>query len=108
MFYRSELARRAEDDETLEVALTFTREPPPDWTGFRRRIDRMMLAESPGLRASDRTSSFRGPTLLVEEVASALVDLDHPASVKTERFGATGGSAYQAPSGARAEDGRQS
>src|SRR5258707_4808777 len=45
VFYRSELARLAETDETLEVALTFTREPPPGWTGFQRRIDRMMLAE---------------------------------------------------------------
>ncbi len=93
VFYRGELARLAEDDETLEVALTFTREPPPGWTGFRRRIDRMMLAEvawPPG----ERPHVFVcGPTPLVEAVAASLVELGHdPAFVKTERFGPTGGS----------------
>ena len=94
VFYRSELTRLAEDDETLEVALTFTREAPQGWTGFRRRIDRMMLAEvawPPG----ERPHVFVcGPTPLVEAAAAALVDLGQdPALVKTERFGPTGGSA---------------
>jgi ferredoxin-NADP reductase len=94
VFYRRELARLAEDDETLEVALTLTDDVPPGWTGFRRRIDRMMLAEiawPPG----ERPRVFVcGPTPLVEAVASALVELGHdPALVKTERFGPTGGSA---------------
>jgi ferredoxin-NADP reductase len=94
VFYSRELARRAEADETLEVALTFTREPPPGWTGFRRRIDRTMLAEV-AWPPRERPHIFVcGPTLLVEEVASVLVDLGHdPALVKTERFGPTGGSA---------------
>lgn len=94
VIYRDELARLARDDETVEVALTFTREPPPAWTGFRRRIDRMMLAEvawPPG----ERPHVFVcGPTPLVEAAATALVELGHdPALVKTERFGPTGGSA---------------
>jgi ferredoxin-NADP reductase len=94
VFYRSELTRLAEDDETLEVALTFTREAPQGWAGFRRRIDRMMLAEvawPPG----ERPQVFVcGPTPLVEAAAAALVELGHdPALVKTERFGPTGGSA---------------
>jgi ferredoxin-NADP reductase len=94
VFYRRELARLAEDDETLEVALTLTQEVPPGWTGFRRLIDRMMLAEiawPPG----ERPQVFVcGPTPLVEAVAGALVELGHdPALVKTERFGPTGGSA---------------
>jgi ferredoxin-NADP reductase len=93
VFYRSELTRLAEDDETLEVALTLTREAPPGWTGFRRLIDRMMLAEvawPPG----ERPHVFVcGPTPMVEAVAAALVELGHdPALVKTERFGPTGGS----------------
>jgi ferredoxin-NADP reductase len=91
VIYRSELTRLAQDDETLEVALTFTREAPPEWTGFRRRIDRMMLAEvawPPG----ERPHVFVcGPTPLVEAAAAALVELGHdPALVKTERFGPTG------------------
>jgi ferredoxin-NADP reductase len=91
VIYASELARLVQDDETLDVAFTFTREPPRGWTGFRRRIDRMMLAEiawPPG----ERPHVFVcGPTPLVEAVAAALVELGHdPALVKTERFGPTG------------------
>jgi len=94
VIYRKELARLAQNDETLEVTLTLTREQPQGWTGFRRRIDRMMLAEV-GWPPSERPQVFVcGPTLLVESAASAMVDLGHdPARVKTERFGPTGGSA---------------
>jgi ferredoxin-NADP reductase len=99
VFYRAELARLAEDDETLEVSLTLTDEVPRGWAGFRRRIDRMMLAEvswPPG----ERPHAFVcGPTPLVEAAAAALVELGHdPALVKTERFGPTGGSAKAVPS----------
>ena len=91
MIYREALGRLADDDATLEVALTFTREPPLGWTGFRRRIDRMMLAEvawPPG----ERPRVFVcGPTPLVEAAAAALVELGHdPARIRTERFGPTG------------------
>jgi ferredoxin-NADP reductase len=93
VIYGDELARLAQDDETLEVALTFTREPPVKWNGFRRRIDRMMLAEV-SWPPDERPQVFVcGPTPLVEAAAAALVDLGHdPALVKTERFGPTGGS----------------
>jgi len=92
MIYRDALARLADDDATLEVAPTFTREPPPGWTGFRRRIDRMMLAEV-AWPPSERPRAFVcGPTALVETAATALVALGHDAAlVKTERFGPTGG-----------------
>jgi ferredoxin-NADP reductase len=88
VFYRQELARLAQDDETLEVSLTFTREPPPGWTGFQRRIDAMMLAEV-AWPPAERPHVFAcGPTSLVEAAATALVGLGHdPALVKTERFG---------------------
>ena len=94
MIYRDAIARLADEDGTLEVALTFTREPPRGWTGFRRRIDRMMLAEI-AWPPSERPHVFVcGPTPLVEAAATALVELGHdPALVKTERFGPTGGSA---------------
>jgi ferredoxin-NADP reductase len=91
VIYRDELARLVEDDRTLEVMLTLTREPPQGWTGFRRRIDRMMLAEV-AWPPTERPHVFVcGGTSLVEAVAAALVDLGHdPARVKTERFGPTG------------------
>jgi ferredoxin-NADP reductase len=92
VIYRDELARLVEDDSTLELALTLTRERPQGWAGFRRRIDRMMLAEVAWPPAERPHVFVCGPTQLVEAVASALVALGHdPARVKTERFGPTGG-----------------
>jgi ferredoxin-NADP reductase len=94
VIYRDELARLVEGDSTLEVAFTLTREQPQNWAGFRRRIDRMMLAEVAWPPAERPHVFVCGPTLLVETVAAALVALGHdPARVKTERFGPTGGSA---------------
>jgi ferredoxin-NADP reductase len=93
VFYREELARLAEADETLEVTFTLTDEVPPGWTGFARRIDRMMLAEVAWPPAERPHVFVCGPTPMVEAVAATLVELGHdPARVKTERFGPTGGS----------------
>jgi len=93
VFYRAELARLAEGDETLEVTFTLTDDVPPGWTGFRRRIDRMMLAEVAWPPAERPHVFVCGPTPMVEAVAATLVELGHdPAQVKTERFGPTGGS----------------
>jgi ferredoxin-NADP reductase len=92
VIYRDELAGLAEDDPALEVIHTLTREQPDGWTGFRRRIDRMMLAEVSWPPAERPRVFVCGPTPLVESVATALVELGHdPARVKTERFGPTGG-----------------
>jgi ferredoxin-NADP reductase len=93
VIYRAELERLASADETLDVKFTITREPPPDWTGYSRRIDREMLEEV-AWPASEKPRAFVcGPTPLVEAVSASLVALGHsPALVKTERFGPTGGS----------------
>src|SRR5262249_57743879 len=73
--YQDAIARLADEDATLEVALTFTREPPLGWTGFRHRIDRKMLAEV-AWPPSERPHVFVcGPTALVETAATALVEL---------------------------------
>lgn len=91
VIYRDELPRLVEGDPTLEITLTLTREPPQAWTGFSRRIDRMMLAEVAWPPAERPHVFVCGGTLLVESVAAALVELGHdPARVKTERFGPTG------------------
>ncbi len=83
---------RGQQDETFEVAFTFTRRSPPEWTGFRRRIDRMMLAEIAWPPAERPQVFICGPTPLVEAAATALVELGHDRTlVKTERFGPTGG-----------------
>ena len=94
VIYRGELDGLAQDDQTFEVTLTFTREPPQGWAGFRRRIDRMMLAAVAWPPAERPHVFVCGPTPLVEAAAATLVELGHePALVKTERFGPTGESA---------------
>ena len=93
VIYRRELEQIAAADDTVELKFTITREPPPNWSGYHRRIDREMLAEV-SWPATERPRVFVcGPTPLVESVAGALVGLGHdPGLVKTERFGPTGGS----------------
>jgi ferredoxin-NADP reductase len=92
VIYRQELGRLAASDTALDVTHTITREPPPGWTGLRRRIDRQMLAEIAWPPATHPRIFICGPTPLVESVAGTLTELGHdPALVKTERFGPTGG-----------------
>jgi ferredoxin-NADP reductase len=92
VIYRDELARLAENDPSLEVTHTLTREQPKGWSGFRRRIDRAMLEQVAWPPSEQPRVFVCGPTPLVESVASTLVELGHqPALVKTERFGPTGG-----------------
>lgn len=94
LIYRDELARLAAADRSLQVIHTITREPPPGWTGLRRRIDTAMLAEIVWPLASRPHLFVCGPTSLVETAAEGLVALGHnPLSVRTERFGPTGSSA---------------
>ena len=72
-----------------EVVLTYTRRAPAGWSGYARRVDRALLEEValPGAR-----TYVCGPTAFVEAVADELVALGHdPATIRTERFGATGG-----------------
>jgi ferredoxin-NADP reductase len=91
VIYRAELARLVEEDTTLQVSYTLTREQPAGWAGFRRRIDRRMLEEVAWPAAQGPHVFVCGPTLLVEAVATALVSLGYdPTRVKTERFGPTG------------------
>ena len=90
--FADELDRLAADDPSLEVFHAFTREQPPGWTGYERRIDAEMLGEVSFTPDEKPLAFVCGPTPLVEGVATALVDLGHdPVQVKTERFGPTGG-----------------
>ncbi|MBX5444137.1 ferredoxin reductase [Sphaerobacter sp.] len=92
IIYREELERLAANDPDLAVIHTLTRAQPKGWTGYRRRIDREMLNEIAWAPEERPRAFVCGPTPLVEAVATLLVDLGYdPASVKTERFGPTGG-----------------
>jgi ferredoxin-NADP reductase len=87
---------RAELDELnagVEVFHTLTRAQPPGWTGYARRVDADLLREVAWPADAGPRTFVCGPTSFVETVSGALVELGYaPASVKTERFGATGGS----------------
>jgi ferredoxin-NADP reductase len=94
VIYRAELERLASAGDGLTVAHTLTRMQPPGWSGYARRIDSAMLAEVAWPKAQTPIVYVCGPTPMVESAANLLVDMGYdPASVKTERFGATGGSA---------------
>jgi ferredoxin-NADP reductase len=88
LIYRRELDEAADG---VEVVYTLTREQPPGWTGYARRVDAELLGEA-AWPADDGALAFVcGPTSFVETVAAGLVELGYPpARVKTERFGATG------------------
>ena len=91
IIYREELDRLAAAGDGFEVAYALTRQQPPGWTGYSRRIDERMLAEVlEPLGAATRAYAC-GPTALVETVANGLVRLGLPPDrIRTERFGPTG------------------
>jgi ferredoxin-NADP reductase len=85
---------RAELDELghgVEVVHTLTRDQPPGWTGYARRVDAGLLEEVAWPADEGALAFVCGPTSFVEVVAKGLVELGYPPQrVKTERFGATG------------------
>jgi ferredoxin-NADP reductase len=91
VLYRDELEKLAASIHR-DVTITLTREPASSWSGRRGRVDDALLEEM-GWPPSVRPHCYAcGPTPFVEAVADALVRLGHdPTSVKTERFGPTGG-----------------
>jgi ferredoxin-NADP reductase len=92
VIYREELDRLAAAGDGLEVFHTLTRAQPHGWTGYARRIDEDILGEV-AFPPSDGTRVFVcGSTRFVDAAADGLVALGYdPLSIRTERFGATGG-----------------
>jgi ferredoxin-NADP reductase len=91
IIYREELDRLTAQGAGFAVVHTLTREQPPGWTGYARRIDEQMLAEVIAPLGASARTYLCGPTALVENAANALVRLGLPADrVRTERFGPTG------------------
>jgi ferredoxin-NADP reductase len=86
VIYRDELERLG-----LEVVHTLTREQPPGWTGYARRIDDEMLREVAFPAADEPRVYVCGSTRFVDAAADGLVRLGYgPGWIRTERFGATG------------------
>jgi ferredoxin-NADP reductase len=90
VLYRDELGKLAAEDG-LVAHCTFTRDPPPGWGGFARRIDAEMLTTVGPAPMRRPRIYVCGPTAFVEQAANLLVQLGHaPAAIRTERFGPTG------------------
>jgi ferredoxin-NADP reductase len=89
--YREELLRLAAHDE-LDLRIALTRAWPAGWSGHRGRIDRALI-DAVAWPAQERPRTYVcGPTPFVEAAAELLVQSGHrPDSIKTERFGPTGG-----------------
>jgi ferredoxin-NADP reductase len=88
VIYRDELERRWDG---VAVIHTLTRQQPPGWTGYARRVDQQMIAEVAWPVAATPLAYACGPTSFVETVASALVAFGYQTRrIRTERFGATG------------------
>jgi ferredoxin-NADP reductase len=91
VIYRVELGQL--EGGGLRIVYTLTRSQPPGWAGYARRVDESMLTEVAPAPDDRPLIYVCGPTPFVEAVASDLVGLGHePARIKTERFGAMGGS----------------
>jgi ferredoxin-NADP reductase len=91
IIYAAELETLAARADGLRVIHTLTREQPPDWTGYGRRIDQAMLGEVLATAGPNPSVFSCGPTPLVEVAATSLVALGlAPSQVRTERFGPSG------------------
>jgi ferredoxin-NADP reductase len=90
VIYRDELVSLA-DDGGVDVRFTLTREQPPGWDGYARRIDGELLSEVAWPADEQPLTYICGPTAFVETAANALVGLGQdPGRIRTERFGPTG------------------
>jgi ferredoxin-NADP reductase len=91
VIYRDELMRLVAFEE-VDLRITLTRTWPENWRGHRGRVDRDFL-ESAAWPPQDQPRIYVcGPTAFVEAAAAALVESgQQPNTIKTERFGPTGG-----------------
>lgn len=89
--YRAEVDKLAAAGDGFEAYQALTRDAPESWTGHRGRIDERFLAEVAWPVDVAGRTFVCGPTGFVETVAGSLVSLGYSAAtIKTERFGATG------------------
>jgi ferredoxin-NADP reductase len=89
--YREELQGLAAHDEA-DVRIALTQAWPDHWSGHRGRIDGALI-DAAAWPPQERPRIYVcGPTGFVEAAANLLVNSGHrPESIKTERFGPTGG-----------------
>ena len=91
-FYAAELAERQRGDDGLHVAYVYTRTTPPGWPVPPGRIGAGALTAQEWSPDRNPAVFVCGPTGFVETVANLLVNAGHdPRTIKTERFGPSGG-----------------
>jgi ferredoxin-NADP reductase len=94
VIYRAELDAMARRDPHLRIVNTLTRKQPAGWMGGRGRIDKALLAQECFPPEQNPKIFVCGSTPFVEDVATFLVELGYdPLTIKTERFGPSGGQA---------------
>src|SRR5262249_15066950 len=92
VIYREELEMMAHGDPELRVVNALTRSQPESWTGHRGRINSALLAEAGFPPEQNPKMYVCGPASFVEDISRSLVELGHdPLTIKTERFGPSGG-----------------
>jgi ferredoxin-NADP reductase len=93
VIYREELdIMMARADSDLRIVNVLSRKQPEGWIGHRGRIDKALLAEAGFPPEQNPKIYVCGSTPFVEDVSRFLVELGHdPLTVKTERFGPSGG-----------------
>jgi ferredoxin-NADP reductase len=93
VFYKKELRALAVNDFGVDITYVYTRKVPLGWPRPAGRIDAMLIATATWPFALAPTCYVCGPTLFVESVNEFLTASGHDRNrIKTERFGATGGS----------------
>jgi ferredoxin-NADP reductase len=91
VIYAQGLSRLQNSGDGVAVFYTYTRQTPPEWSGYSRRIDARMLREVASPLGASAQAYVCGPTLMVEVVAIGLLQAGlAPGQIRTERFGPTG------------------
>jgi ferredoxin-NADP reductase len=91
IIFKTRLELWAQRDPALRLFMTLTRAAPASWSGYRRRIDAVMLREVAVELQPGPLAYVCGPTAMVETTADGLVGLGYPPErVRTERFGPSG------------------
>jgi len=91
-FYREELLRLSRESAKLAVDYAYTRQAPQGWPDPPRRLSQEALLATILPVEAVPAIFICGQTIFVETVSGWLVQAGYPsASIKTERFGGTGG-----------------
>jgi ferredoxin-NADP reductase len=91
VIYRDELMRFAAFDE-VDLHIALTRIWPERWRGHRGRVDRAFVESATWPPRDEPHIYVCGPTAFVEAATAALVETgQQPNTIRTERFGPTGG-----------------